>query len=1019
LLSIFFNGDIPQKQTFQTFLNFNPLKFERSPEAPAHHQQDNHGFMLQSLPSSDRQSFYEHAISRYINSAKSPEPFDVSVEVFTGDGTLLQKWNYIKCDVRVYSISFEDVFLNIAFSGEFGSEIRDKTVFGCVGLNVDFEKKENQLLESPLKQSQFVPSEDERLQSFVVTFSNGEIPSPISFSSFPKFFPITTDSASFPKYLIPLVAPLPLSETEDFRVIIAEYVIGSKPEFILVSDPSKDKEILYQFVSRYVNPGKAPQLFDVTIDHVMGNSNILQTWTYTSCVVKDYSTYRMESLLSDLFKGGFGFEIRENFVFSCNGLFVDPTIREPPEELRENYQPFEFNDEEIAQIIVVSMESTEISPKQVSTSFAKFEPIKNEDLSIFIADSPTSSKILLLESLPTEDKEWFYDYVSRFTNPGKTPEPVRITIEIISGDGTILQTWDYKDCSLADYITYYEEILVKRKFIEKYAPEIRERSIFYCNGFSFDGTSKKSQSFEDVKYIDFIPTEEERVQTYVTRISGGELTDTQNVLSFMKFTPTKELSEGPSSHQKYVYGFELESLPNKDNYAAYEFISRYVNPQKPPEPFDMSTDLVTGNGNIIQTWNYQKCDLDRLEIFMIDNLFIMKIHGGSNAEIRERFAFKCDGHNLDFNLRDGGQEISNQMIIPSDNDRAVSFFIQLSDGEFESTKTFQRIKKVTTGYQPSSSILFTSENLPEKSLDEKYDFLKRYVNPGKAPEPVNLDLDILAGDGTKLYTLKYINCVAQGFATYLEDNVLLLKFKPGFQFEIREKDVIKCDGLKAFVPHTDNLKSNKSPETPLEQSKQGLLPFEAQCKEGFEKLIKPEHSMILCVFPDSVDDLLARGMQKVPDLSSPELIWPDYDDRAEKFVVHMQGTEISPPQIIHTVSKHVPFTDDKTQNPVSVFGAKPKFYLESLPSLDKSWFYEFVSKYINSGKTPEPFDVTIEVLTGDGTLLETIGYVDCEVTNYEIFLDESLLTYKYHERWQSEIRDKTIFECLGKKVNWT
>jgi hypothetical protein len=37
--------------------------------------------------------------------------------------------------------------------------------------------------------------------------------------------------------------------------------------------------------------------------------------------------------------------------------------------------------------------------------------------------------------------------------------------------------------------------------------------------------------------------------------------------------------------------------------------------------------------------------------------------------------------------------------------------------------------------------------------------------------------------------------------------------------------------------------------------------------------------------------------------------------------------------------------------------------------------------------------------------------------NYEIFLDEGLLNYKYHEKWQAELKDRTIFECVGLKFN--
>ena len=53
----------------------------------------------------------------------------------------------------------------------------------------------------------------------------------------------------------------------------------------------------------------------------------------------------------------------------------------------------------------------------------------------------------------------------------------------------------------------------------------------------------------------------------------------------------------------------------------------------------------------------------------------------------------------------------------------------------------------------------------------------------------------------------------------------------------------------------------------------------------------------------------------------------------------------------------------------------------------------------NPGKTPKFFETTIEVVSGDGTIIQTWEYDKCEVTNYDIYLDDSLLNYKYHERW--------------------
>ena len=45
---------------------------------------------------------------------------------------------------------------------------------------------------------------------------------------------------------------------------------------------------------------------------------------------------------------------------------------------------------------------------------------------------------------------------------------------------------------------------------------------------------------------------------------------------------------------------------------------------------------------------------------------------------------------------------------------------------------------------------------------------------------------------------------------------------------------------------------------------------------------------------------------------------------------------------------------------------------KSLPSKDKEPFYKFlVGKYINEFYSAEKFDVTVDVLTGDGNTLQT------------------------------------------------
>ena len=76
-----------------------------------------------------------------------------------------------------------------------------------------------------------------------------------------------------------------------------------------------------------------------------------------------------------------------------------------------------------------------------------------------------------------------------------------------------------------------------------------------------------------------------------------------------------------------------------------------------------------------------------------------------------------------------------------------------------------------------------------------------------------------------------------------------------------------------------------------------------------------------------------------------------------------------------------------------------------------------MSRYVNPGKQPDPIDVGIEILDGDGNLLQTWIYRDCTVKSYQVFLEDNILMIKYHERWQSEIKDRVMFACNGLHLN--
>ena len=91
--------------------------------------------------------------------------------------------------------------------------------------------------------------------------------------------------------------------------------------------------------------------------------------------------------------------------------------------------------------------------------------------------------------------------------------------------------------------------------------------------------------------------------------------------------------------------------------------------------------------------------------------------------------------------------------------------------------------------------------------------------------------------------------------------------------------------------------------------------------------------------------------------------------------------------------------------------------MESMPSKDKRELYEFFSRYVNPGKQPEPFDVDIDVLTGDNTLLQTLKYTGCQASDLEIYVLQAAWIYTFSGEMQDEIRERYTFYCEGHLVN--
>jgi len=78
--------------------------------------------------------------------------------------------------------------------------------------------------------------------------------------------------------------------------------------------------------------------------------------------------------------------------------------------------------------------------------------------------------------------------------------------------------------------------------------------------------------------------------------------------------------------------------------------------------------------------------------------------------------------------------------------------------------------------------------------------------------------------------------------------------------------------------------------------------------------------------------------------------------------------------------------------------------------------YKFLARYVNPGKTPEPFDVAIDTLLGNGDILHRLHYTKCEAIDFDWYLQDATWLYQFSGKQQEEIRERYTLYCTGFKM---
>ena len=142
-------------------------------------------------------------------------------------------------------------------------------------------------------------------------------------------------------------------------------------------------------------------------------------------------------------------------------------------------------------------------------------------------------------------------------------------------------------------------------------------------------------------------------------------------------------------------------------------------------------------------------------------------------------------------------------------------------------------------------------------------------------------------------------------------------------------------------------------------------------------------------------------------------------DRAMSIVVNFSDGIVSKPITLYTFHTFYHFSKNvgTTQLDFSEgLETTPAFTLQSLPSKDKTKLYELVNMY-TTAVSKLPFTVTVEIMSGDGTLLQTWDYKSCNIEDYSVFVNNNKENYRFSDTDDAEIRELFVFGCSGFRLN--
>ena len=248
--------------------------------------------------------------------------------------------------------------------------------------------------------------------------------------------------------------------------------------------------------------------------------------------------------------------------------------------------------------------------------------------------------------------------------------------------------------------------------------------------------------------------------------------------------------------------------------------------------------------------------------------------------------------------------------------------------------------------------------------------------------------------------------------------------------------------LELSIPSSEKQIISDTSMTPRAQMLAGLTANQVMCKDGLNLVIKAADGTPACIKASTVYKLIERSwismdsaFAQEPEqvISEPKTITTQLDflpneyDRAMYFNARFSEGLIQYEVIKTTFFKFTPFKEQSGGLSLNIIPENPlplkptfKLLLETLPNKENIGYYQAIEKYFSTQSTLfKPFDISIDVVSGDDTILQTWEYRDCDLEDYSVYLQDNVIFRTFTGENESEIRERSIFSCRGLSLGHT